>query len=153
MTLPLSTQTKSSEETVALKATSVVVCDDIRQEMSGKHILIGVYQGAMLVRGFPFDVALAWWILASPSNKGIVHIDLRVVGASGNVLFQGASIRLDVRDAADTAIAVPPLPLQLQSPDQLSFQWRVREGTDSPEWETIARLRVAAGGPPRVPAT
>ena len=35
------------------KATSVIICDDIRREASGKEILIGVYAGVILLPALP----------------------------------------------------------------------------------------------------
>jgi hypothetical protein len=59
-------------------SSSVVICDDIRQETNGKQILIGVYGSAVLVPSMPFSIPLSVWIEYQAREIGVdtVHVKM-----------------------------------------------------------------------------
>jgi hypothetical protein len=118
-----------------------IACDDIRQEVTGKYILIGVYSGKLAVQFFPASVVLGFFVLARPTNKGDYDVELRIVGPEGKEMTSG-HMMVHVQDIGDTALAIPPTPIHLTSPCQIILQYREGDGC----WETIctveARLSV-----------
>jgi hypothetical protein len=60
-----------------LEPMAAIVCDDLRQETSGKDILIGVYRGDMLVNDFPIPLKLAIWMPLKVISAGDV-VDFKV---------------------------------------------------------------------------
>jgi hypothetical protein len=60
-------------DTQGLKIDAALICDDIRMEVSGKVILIGVYAGDILLNRIPATIPVAVWL------------DGRVQGAPGKL--------------------------------------------------------------------
>jgi len=52
-----------------------IFCDDVRQEISGKFILIGVYSGDMNVNNGPATVPLSIWIEMTGLSAGHQNLD------------------------------------------------------------------------------
>lgn len=48
---------------------SALLCDDVRVEANGKHILIGVYAGDILVTGLPATLSLIVWLEIAPGRN------------------------------------------------------------------------------------
>lgn len=59
---------------------NLTVCDDIRQEASGKFILVGVYSNGILIREVPGTFPLQVWFLVESEKKGDVSVEIRVRG-------------------------------------------------------------------------
>jgi hypothetical protein len=57
---------------------SVVFCDDIRQEVSGKFILLGVYTAEIVCHQAPANLTLSTYIQISGLNLGLHHISAKV---------------------------------------------------------------------------
>ena len=57
---------------------SVVFCDDIRQEVSGKFILLGVYTAEIVCHQAPANLTLSTYIQLSGLSSGIHHIAAKV---------------------------------------------------------------------------
>src|SRR5271166_1271127 len=59
-------------KTASINISQAIACDDIRQEINGKHILIGVYSGNLGVPSFPNVIALGFWVPSQAySNWGL----------------------------------------------------------------------------------
>lgn len=61
-----------------MRVHSFTVCDHVRQETSGKFILIGVYTNAMVFSEIPATVPLSFWCLLEPHETGTHKISFRV---------------------------------------------------------------------------
>src|ERR1044071_3093409 len=57
-----------------------VVCDEIRQEITNKFILIGVYVKDIVVPEFPTHTAISIWLQYRPDRIGDHDIFVRVNG-------------------------------------------------------------------------
>ena len=62
------------------KVVAAVLCDDIRQEQNSKHILIGVYNGGVIVPNFPAQLVVCWWLQVFPNEIG--KLGRHALGAS-----------------------------------------------------------------------
>jgi hypothetical protein len=68
-----------------IKILNCIVCDDARQEVGGKTLLIGVYAGAMFNPVVPFTVpTFAIYIEAKFSKKHYQHVLAQVVAPNGH---------------------------------------------------------------------
>jgi hypothetical protein len=123
------------------KITAVVACDDIRQEINNKAILVGVYNGALVVPGFPADIAIAWWIQMKADTIGDYAMEARVL-KDGNSTLLRAMLQVTVHTLGWSTLALPRAPLQLQGPGHLELEIRLK---DAGKWDTISELDIVEG--------
>ena len=57
---------------------TVLVCDDVRREVTGKDILIGVYAGDLNVASLPANILLSIWVEMTAKKKEPQEISLRI---------------------------------------------------------------------------
>lgn len=57
---------------------SVLVCDDVRKEVSNKEILIGVYSGNIQIPAMPASILLSFWFEMVSKKKGPYELVLRI---------------------------------------------------------------------------
>ena len=62
----------------ALEIATVLVCDDVRKEVTNKDILIGVYAGDIVVPAFPAWIALAVWLELITKENGVYDMSFRI---------------------------------------------------------------------------
>lgn len=123
---------------------SAVMCDDVRQEGNGKAILIGVYNGVLVVPGFPAEILSTWWLQISAQQIGQFEMDVQVVQDNAATLVRAlAGFNIPTRDPA--AIVVPKMPLHLHLPGHFKLQMKLKGDTD---WSTIYEFEVKAGQVP-----
>ena len=67
-----------------IKIQSVIICDDIRKEITGKDILIGVYAGGINVPSYPVTLPLAFWIVLDPEQSSNYKCEITIQSPSGN---------------------------------------------------------------------
>jgi len=123
------------------KINAVVACDDIRLELNNKAMLIGVYNGAMVVGGFPSDLRLAWWIQIFAEQPEKYDLEARVL-KDGNSTLVRAQLVVDIKTSGWSSIILPPAPIQLQSSGRLDLEMRLK---DAGKWDTIATVDVREG--------
>ena len=64
------------------KVNSVIVCDDIRNEDNGKSIIIGTYNGGIVLSKIPSNLQLCFWFMGnSSSDNHELQFKIGVVGA------------------------------------------------------------------------
>jgi len=128
------------------KVHAAVVCDDVRQEQNNKHILIGVYNGSIIVAGFPAEVALAWWIQVFPTRTG--KFDIEIMLESENAVIMRAGIGFQIYAVDWSVITLPRVPLQFQGNANLQLRLKLK---DEKEWTDIVTIAVKQGAPSGVP--
>lgn len=116
---------------------SVVLCDEVRQENNGKHILIGVYIHAVLVEDFPANLLLSVWIELKPKEVGNFTGQIRVIKDDESVLLRGKS-QITVENLDPTSAQYSRLPLEFQAGGDYFFQWKWGDN----EWETVKEFTV-----------
>jgi hypothetical protein len=75
----------------AYKIESVIVCDDARREVTGKEILIGVYNSVAFVNAFPAGFAQLFFRIAvriHELGKNDFTIALEEEGGAGRTFFE-----------------------------------------------------------------
>jgi hypothetical protein len=129
---------------------AVVVCDDVRKEITSKDILIGAYGGGILVPSLPTVIPIAVWIELTPENAGRLDVDLRLVmpGTTGEFALR---IIGDVpRGGEPTSINSPQIMCPIGAAGDIEVSIRSPEEA---EWHIVKRKRVTLGSPqqPQMP--
>jgi hypothetical protein len=129
---------------VKLTPKQFVVCDDIRREMSGKEILVGVYGSDIAVAGFPTQLALSYWVQVYSPEAVLspATIDFRLMGGE-DAQFFAVSVQVMIPRPGLGAISLPAIPFSLQIPTRLILQMRQRDG----DWEKAGEFGVDRGTP------
>jgi hypothetical protein len=119
-----------------------VFCDDIRREVNGKEILIGIYPADLLLPRFPAPVVLAIWVPFERvgNAQGKIPIEFRMLDATDNNRPIGyGSIEITLSGTTDTgSLSLPALAAMLNHPGKLIFQMKQY---DEP-WQVVASLKV-----------
>lgn len=120
-----------------------VFCDDIRQEASGKEILIGVYGSDIIPTSLPATILLSIWIKVEGVTVPVNTFTIELTNSSGRSLakFDGTSTTSQPPLHGTFMAALGGLPITFEKPDILTA------------WIDINGQRLEAGGlvvsPPR----
>lgn len=131
---------------------AVVICEDVRQEVTGKHTLIGVFGGDMILSRLPLNLRIAWWLQVG-AEAGVYTLQFRALGPGEAQLFE-ANVQMQANDSRTSGLALPPVQVQLQREGELQLQWRdaAPNAPDAP-WTTIKTVNVVrAKAPQQKPA-
>src|SRR5215472_4088319 len=93
-----------NSNTPHIKPLHVVFCDDIRREVTGKEILIGVYSGNLMVPRFPAAIVLATWVPFERvgNDVGKIPVEFRMLNATENNQTVGyGSIEVTTSDISE----------------------------------------------------
>lgn len=123
-----------------IEVTAVLLCDDVRKEMSQKDILIGVYSGRIIASAYPGVLVAAIWIQYLPKDLGNFDYELKIETPSGNPPVM-VGFTLTVKEIDHSSIAIGGLPLALERDGQIKISLRESEG----EWDLIKETRVMRG--------
>jgi hypothetical protein len=107
-----------------LKVRNAVVCDLVRTEDTGKHILIGVYAGAILFDAFPARFAPAFWLEVAPPDQEEINIQFKLdapVAKKLNVL----TATLPLAEPVVGALVVNPTLIEIIKPGRLALSVRL----------------------------
>ncbi|WP_282608966.1 hypothetical protein [Pelagibius sp. Alg239-R121] len=127
---------------------NVLLCDDIRQEISNKLILIGVYTGHIVLSEFPANIRLAVYAEFKPRELTVEDVQLRY--KLDGKLLATISGRVEAHDLDSWATAaIPALPLQLESMGELSIEAQFGDGSV----EVIGRKQIISGEVTRLSLT
>jgi hypothetical protein len=99
-----------------VKVLSVIVCDDIRQEISGKVTLVGCYSGSLVLNGFPLVVPLGVFIVVEPLKTKYDKVSLSVKAPDGTELKLGdlAGVFTDLRYPGSLSFKFPSVSLTVE---------------------------------------
>jgi hypothetical protein len=118
---------------------AVVICDDVRRELNGKDILVGVYGGEIIVAQLPFTLNLAIWCEYRTPRDGTNNVYVRI---SYNSQKRG-EFRLSVEAPALSLMALP-FPQFLLSSDSIG-ELLLEYSRDGSAWAPIKRKKVVTG--------
>jgi hypothetical protein len=130
------------------KVSAVILCDDIRLEQNNKHILIGVYNGTIVVQDFPAEFPVCWWIQTLTNQTGKFEFDIRLIKDEKDTLLR-VQVEFEIHTKGWAAMILPKVQLQLHGPGNLQLQMKTKSESD---WITIQESEVRQGdiigGPP-----
>lgn len=123
-------------------AQMALLCDDVRREVTGKDILIGVYSDDITVTSLPATLIFSLFIRAIfPEKNKIYQIEFRVLGSAGQQLTPLIKASINSQNTLRSSVIFGGIPLNIQSEGKVQFQWRP-EGT---EWSTLVEIEVKRG--------
>ena len=132
-----------------LEIKSAVACDDIRQEVNGKFLLIGVYGAEIAVPQLPVDFVLSYWILVIPKDLMEHVLELRLINEA-NVVLIGGKFQFKARDLKPGLMPFSGMVFQAQSEGVIRFQLR-ESGVDE-AWETVHEIPIVVRSIRRPPS-
>ncbi len=116
-----------------------VFCDDIRQEITGKHILIGVYGADLVPSILPTAFPIAIWIRVWGLQPGNHQFEMFLIDPSGREAGKlSAETNVETSDAP-TVFAMSGIPIELQKAGDIIVQFAF-DGGDLIE---VGRLKVS----------
>lgn len=123
------------------KVSSVILCDDVRKEISNKDILIGVFGGTMVVPSYPAAIRTAIWMELEPQEPGTRHLDIKIETPSGNPPIE-IGFDLDVSEhgtTETTSFMVGGLPISLERDGEIVVSVKEDDGL----WMVVKRKKVS----------
>jgi hypothetical protein len=105
-----------------------LVCDDVRCEVGGKLILIGVYPGNMIaLQGIPYQIAFTSYLEAKCPMNGEYRGTLTVENDSGNILVTH-SVGFLVANANQNVPLFVPLSFSVEKSQTYKIKWLLDRG-------------------------
>src|SRR5262249_16011078 len=99
-----------------------IVCDDIREERSGKFVLVGVYAGSIIWAALPLDFVMAMWLPFVSSETGVFPLQFRAIGPHG-VQYVSADTPVTVNTAGEWgSLTIRGILIPLQTEGEIDFQ-------------------------------
>lgn len=120
-----------------VKISNSLFCEDVREEKSGKQILVGVYLSFIGISQFPSTIHLVLWVQFIPSSVGLYDTQMRIIDKNDKVLVTG-NMKFEINEIADTVFHLPAAPVKLEQPGSIRWQWRFENG----EWFTVKEMEV-----------
>jgi hypothetical protein len=116
------------------KITLCLACEDIREEKHGKHSLMGLYTGDILISDIPGNVPMAFFMEFEVKDPGKHLFWLRLSGPGEH----NATLRAEVELPQSGALAVlktPRIDLLVDAEGIFTFDI----STDNENWENLLR--------------
>jgi hypothetical protein len=121
-----------------LKVKSALLCDLVRIENTGKHILIGVYAGEVHARRRPFKFAPTFWLEVVPPVRG-EEVELEIkLDAPGQKKSRRGIAKATVAEEDTIIISFTSPPLDIAEAGILKLSMRLKGG----RWRQILAKRV-----------
>lgn len=136
----------SAKRKSAIRVANAILCDDIRQEISNKLILIGVYTHDILVPAFPTTINLALVAETWFDSVGEKKLSVRYLVDGSERGGMTATLRI-MEPAEPFILTLPPIPVQIFQPGKLDVQATVDDGRPVPIISRQLRLQ-SEGNPP-----
>ena len=116
---------------------NAIICDQVRKEDTGKHLLLGVYPADVLVPDFPTPISLVLWMQLYMDRNGKFEFEFRIQKDKESVSHTKGT--LIVKDHLHPAtITLPPAIIEIDGECTLSFQIREK----NKRWKTAKELPV-----------
>lgn len=113
-----------------------IVCDDIRQEDNGKHLIIGLYAGAFIPPLLPMIANVQFGIWAKVEPGGEYRCNFEVMLEPGDAAAGAIEVQFDVMEGeSQIFMPLPKFQLKLVSPGFLILRETIRN-------QEILRLRI-----------
>jgi hypothetical protein len=119
-----------------MNVTAALVCDDVRKEINGKDILIGVYSGGILVPQFPGEVTMALYLQYEPTVTGKIDGSIRLTNGGDTTFYQG-NFNVSIARVELSSMAFPSVVMPVFAPTNYVFE--IKESGET-EWRVVKRI-------------
>lgn len=123
-----------------MKFINAIICDEVRKEDNGKHILIGVYPADIRVPEFPTNLILSMWFQFYVERDGTIEMEYRAVRKDGDLIFQGVGM-INIEDfTLPVTVVLNKLMVQMESEGNFIIQ--IREKAPRKKWQVVKTIPV-----------
>lgn len=123
-----------------MKIKNVVVCDQVRVEKNGKHILIGVYPRDIKFGRFPAKIGLSIWLQMVAEGGKNLPVQVRVIDSNQKALYHAdGEIQTELHESGLATVTIPMVFFEVQEPITILFQ--IRE--PKKRWQTLKQMPVS----------
>jgi hypothetical protein len=98
-----------------------VICDDLRTENNGKHLLIGVYTNVILVPALPLAMGLVFFCKIDTVPGGRT-VSAAVFGPDGKVVVSLGGVQAIATPQSEPAFGAFRLPVPFRVPGNYQFR-------------------------------
>ncbi len=117
---------------------NVIVCDDVRREMTGKDILIGVYPDGINAAQIPGVITLAFWAELIPTATGTLDVELQIELPDATKPVK-VSLTANIEQIARFPAIIPPFPYSITTEGHVKLLARTLGADD---WIEIKRVEI-----------
>lgn len=121
-----------------LHVSSCIICDDVRTEVGGKEILIGVYPVGITVPMLPWHAYGVVRLTAIWSGDGDINFNIRVLNPAQSPVGLATGSGTAIWQGFQSSITVPALMFSFDMEGVYDIQMSKEDGP----WETIHRFPV-----------
>lgn len=118
-----------------------MICDDIRQEMNGKFILIGIYGKAIVPNALPARLGLSLWLELEDVRAGNHEVQMHIVCDAGEALINAD---MSIESSDDDGYGALPFrlpPIEFKQSGIYRLEWKLAE---SAEWDILRQFEIRA---------
>ena len=116
-----------------------IACEDIREEKSGKHTLVGVYSGdSILISAIPGNMAIAFFMEVRVKKTGAFNISIKLTGPGKHEAILKATLNLAQAEGV-AIIASPRIDLLVDS--EGTFLMDI--STDEKDWVNVITRNIS----------
>lgn len=116
---------------------NAIICEDIRQEVSGKFSLAGVYGSGVNVTNLPATMIMGVFAEVSFHLIGEFEPQFRVIDDAGAISITG-NMKLSVNNLDTFPLVLGAFPISVTGPGEVKFQWKFPHSA----WQTIKSFKV-----------
>ena len=117
-----------------------ILCEDVREEASGKFTLIGVIPGDIKADEFPLVLSLyvCFPLKYSGDKPFASEFEFRVVGPNNRELGRGSG-KIELLGGAHVQLPIPPT--EYKTPGEYKFQFRF---ANSSKWRLLTAVNITS---------
>jgi len=134
-------------DTQDLKIDAALICDDIRSELGGKAILIGVYTGDILLSRAPATIHVSLWLAGRLPQIGGGELKIKVhlgdrADESADTVTQPVSMQRSQN--GEFYVAINGIVLNITEPTPLTVL--IKKNDD--DWIVVTKKQILVAPPP-----
>lgn len=116
---------------------AVIICEDVRTEINGKQILIGVFTSDIIINNKGAVLRLTVWAEYTPCAIGSDSVHIRYL--LNNKQVSGVKLNISVREANKIiGITTPPMSIQINDAGNLAIEM----SSDGTTWFEVKRKEI-----------
>ncbi len=127
-----------SKDSFPFEFKNIIITDDVRREISGKDILIGVYSGNIITEKFPSEFVFCVWMSIRSKRVGKFHLQIQTLGPSKLVISDFSTDVGVTSEDNHASFVLGAIKTELQQEGNISVRARVDDG----QWQECYSIGV-----------
>lgn len=125
----------------------ILFCDDIRQEVSGKHILIGVFGTDVVPSRLPGNLPIAFYLRVFGLTKGDHEFKFTIQSETKDWKGEIEGKTTVLLDSVASIFPFGPMPVHIRQPGKLTATFSVDGGEPAEVGSIVVRTPQASPAP------